>query len=187
MRALSATMTLGLFLTIGVGGAAADSQCMQDAKSARTECKVTCDEDFVIARDLCRNIDPVCATGCRISRDDCRSAVFGALDRCVDGCRTQLTIDRAACPKRGRSRDACLDRAQVRAFVCRDDCREELEVKQGLGACRDEFRACMAGCVVSEPAPTADPTEPPPPPATATPVPTATPKPTITVTPVVPR
>jgi hypothetical protein len=195
MRALSATMTLGLFLTIGVGGAAADSQCMRDAKAARVECKVECDEDFTIARDLCRNIDPVCAAGCRLERDDCRSAVFGALDQCVDGCRVQLDLDRAGCPKRGRNRDHCLDRAQVRAFVCRDECREELQVKNGLGACRDDFRACMAGCVVSEPQPTAVPTAPAPPPATATPVPTetpvptrtATPKPTITVTPVVPR
>lgn len=174
MRALSATMTLGMCLMIGVGGAAADTRCMQDAKEARVECKTSCDDDFVIARDLCRNIDPVCAAGCRMERDACRGAVFGALDRCVDGCRTQLNVDRAACPKRGRDRDRCLDRAQVRAFVCRDDCREELQVRAGLNDCRDAFRGCMAGCVVTDPGPTA-------------PVPTATPKPTVTVTPLVPR
>ncbi len=194
MRALSATMTLGMFLMIGVGGAMADTQCMQDAKEARTECKSSCDEDFVIARDLCRNIDPVCAAGCRMERDDCRGAVLGALDQCVDGCRVQLNVDRAACPKRGRTRDFCMDRAQVRAFICRDECREDLQVRPGLNGCRDDFRACMAGCVVSEAEPTAAPTEAAPV-ATATPVPTetpvptrtATPKPTVTLTPVVPR
>jgi len=194
MRALSATMTLGMFLMIGVGGAAADTQCMQDAKEARVECKTSCDDDFVIARDLCRNIDPVCAAGCREEREDCRGAVFGALDQCVDGCRAQLDRDRAACPKRGRDRDRCLDRAQVRAFVCRDECREELQVRAGLNDCRDVFRGCMAGCVVSDPGPTAVPTEVAPV-ATATPVPTetpvptrtATPRPTVTLTPVVPR
>lgn len=154
MRALSATMTLGLFLTIGVGGAAADSQCMRDAKEARTECKVECDDDFVIARDLCRNIDPECAATCRGEREECRDAIFAALDHCVDGCRVQLNVERAACPRRGRGRDGCLDRAQVRAFVCRDECRGDLQVRPGLNGCRDDFRACMAGCVVtSEPAP----------------------------------
>jgi hypothetical protein len=182
MRALSATLALGFIVTIGVGGATADTQCMQDAKEARTECKTSCDDDFTIARDLCRNIDPVCAAGCREDREDCRGAVFGALDQCVDGCRVQLDLDRAACPRRGRDRDRCLDRAQVRAFVCRDECREELQVRSGLNDCRDAFRGCMAGCVVTDPGPTV-------PVPTETPVPTrtATPKPTVTVTPVVPR
>jgi hypothetical protein len=178
-------MTLGLFLTIGVGGAVADTQCMQDAKDIRTECKASCDEDFVISRDLCRNIDPECAATCRGAHGECRDAIFAALDQCVDGCRVQLNIDRAACPKRGRSRDFCLDRAQVRAFVCRDDCRETLNVRPGLVSCRDDFRSCMTGCVVTVP----EPTEPPPPVATATPVPTrtATPKPQPTLTPSGPR
>jgi hypothetical protein len=151
-------MTLGFLLTVGVGGATADSQCMEDAKAMRAECKAQCDEDFTIARDLCRNVDPECAQGCRGAQSECRAAIFAALDQCVDGCRVQLNLDRAACPRRGRGRDFCLDRAQVRAFVCRDECREDLAVKPALGACRDDFRTCMAGCVVSEPEPEPVPT-----------------------------
>jgi hypothetical protein len=47
MRALSATMTLW---------------DVPDGPQVRTQCKTSCDEDFVIARDLCRNIDPVTCT-----------------------------------------------------------------------------------------------------------------------------
>ena len=47
MRALSATMTLW---------------DVPDGREVRMECKTSCDQDFVIARDLCRNIDPVTRT-----------------------------------------------------------------------------------------------------------------------------
>jgi hypothetical protein len=197
-------MTLGFLLTVGVGGAAADSECVQDAKVQRGQCRTECDENFVIARDLCRNIDPECAAGCRSDQETCRAPIVTALETCVDGCRDRLNAERAACPRRGRGRDFCLDRAQVRAFLCRDDCRESLQVRAGLKACRDAFNGCMAGCgLPPEPAPpvptagrtepppqptpvktevpepTAVPTEPPPPP---TPTRTATPKPQPTVT-----
>ena len=208
MRALSATITLGLFLTVGVGGATAESECVQDAKAQRGECRVQCDDDFVIARDLCRNIDPECAAGCRSDHEACRAPIVAALETCVAGCRDQLNAERAACPRRGRGRDFCLDRAQVRAFLCRDDCRESLQVRAGLKACRDALNGCMAGCGLppepTPPGPTAVrtepppqptpvkteapvPTEPPPPPATPTATRTATPKPEPTLTPVQPR
>lgn len=167
MRALSSTVLLGLFLTVGVGGAAADSECIQDAKEMRGQCRAECDEDFTIARDLCRNIDPECAAGCRTGLDECRAPIVAALESCVDGCRTQLNADRAGCPRRGRGRDFCLDHANVRAFLCRDECRGNLQTSAGLNACRESFRTCMAGCG-QPPEPT--------PVATATPVKTEAPK-----------
>ena len=72
MRALSATITLGLLLTVGVGSAVADSECVQNAKEQRGLCRMDCDEDFVIVRTLCRNIDPECAAGCRVALGACR-------------------------------------------------------------------------------------------------------------------
>ena len=190
----------------------ADSECIQDAKEQRGQCRKECDEDLVIAKDLCRNIDPECAAGCRIEHAACRDGVIAELGTCVDACRVQLNIDRAACPKRGRGRDFCMDRAQVRAFLCRDECRDSLHVRRRLNGCRDDFRTCMRGCGISTeptaappaatptpmkteapvptavrtevPEPTAVPTEPPPPPTATR---TATPKPQPTLTPVVPR
>lgn len=205
MRALGTIGFLGLLLTVGAGRAVADSECMQAAKDQRVECRASCDEDFAIARDLCRNIDPVCAAGCRTDLDECRAPIVAALEQCVDQCRTQLNAERAACPRKGRPRDLCIDRAQVRAFLCRDECREDLQVRAALNACRDAFRTCMNGCgIPPEPTPVATatpvrteapkpteapqatpvPTEPPPPPTATR---TATPKPQPTETPVVPR
>jgi hypothetical protein len=209
MRALGTTLILGLFLTVGVGRAAADSECMQQAKEERGQCRTQCDEDFVVARDLCRNIDPECAAGCRAALDECRAPIVAALESCVDGCRDQLNADRAACPRRGRGHDFCVDRAQVRAFLCRDSCREDLQVRARLNACRDAFQTCMAGCGITPepttappvPTPTAVKTEAPAPTAVKTSVPeptavptevpqptrTATPKPQPTLTPSGPR
>ncbi len=200
MRALGTTILLGLTLVVGVGRATADSECLRDAKAERGECRAECDEDFVIARDICRNIDPVCAAGCRVELEECRASIAAALESCVGGCRAQLNADKAACPKKGRGRDTCIDRAQVRAFLCRDDCREDLQVRASLNRCRQSFRGCMAGCAVPTeppvptpvtteapqptevPQPTVVPTQPPPAPSR-----TATPKPQPTLTPVVPR
>ena len=166
MRALSATITLGLLLTVGVGGAAADSECVQGAKEQRGQCRVACDEDFSIARDLCRNIDPECAAGCRVALGECRAPIVSALESCVDVCRERLSAERAACPRRGRGRDFCVDRAQIRAFLCRDECRDNLQVRAGLNACRQAFSTCMNGCGISvEPTPV--PTQVPPPQPTA--------------------
>ena len=178
MRALSATLTLGLLLTVGVGGAVADSECVQDAKEVRGQCRMDCDDEFVITRDICRNIDPECAAGCRVAKNECRDAVATALENCFGGCRAQLDSDRAACPRRGRGRDFCMDRAQIRAFLCKDECRETLRVRAALNACQATFRTCMSGCGLSgaEPAPT-----PPPPAATPTPVRTTAPQPTATI------
>jgi hypothetical protein len=211
MKALKTTWILGMLLTVGVGRAVADSECMQAAKDQRQECRTSCDEDFSIARDLCRNIDPECAAGCRVDLDGCRAPIVAALEQCVDQCRVQLNADRAACPRRGRARDLCVDHAQVRAFLCRDECRQGLQVRDALNACRQAFGTCMNGCGISpEPTPVAtatavkteapaptpvkteapqptdvpQPTEPPPPPTATR---TATPKPQPTQTPVGPR
>ena len=200
MRTIGVTMMLGILLAIGGGTASADSECVRDAKATRGECRAACDEDFVIARDLCRNIDPECAAGCRVALAECRAPIVTALEQCVDACRDQLNADRATCPKRGRGRDFCIDRANIRAFLCRDECRDELQVHQGLKACRHSFDACMQGCGEPTPAPpaptaaktevpqpTAQPTEAPQPTGTPRPTRTATPQPEPTLTPVVPR
>lgn len=196
MRSLGATLTLGFFVTVGVGGAAAGvaSECVDEAKELRQLCRMDCDQEYVLTRDVCRNVDPECAAGCRAAKAECRDAIAGALESCFAGCRTQLQLDRAACPRRGRGRDFCVDRAQVRAFMCKDECRETLRVRASLDACHATFRSCMAGCglppapepTVTAPTapPTAVPTAPPPAPTVA---PTAMPAPEPTETPLVPR
>ncbi len=184
---LTLALTLGLLVAIGARRAAAVSECMQDAKAQRGECYAACDEDFTIARDICRNIDPVCAAGCRTELGNCRAPIITALESCVDACRAQLETERAACPRKGRARGFCIDRAQIRAFLCRDECRADLQVRSGLNACRAAYRTCMNGCgIPTEPTPVATPAPQPtePPPAATR---TAPPQPGPTLTPVVPR
>ena len=213
MRTLGATIVLGFVLTPGVVAAGGgDSPCVQDAKQQRAQCRMACDDDFVVMRDVCRNIDPECAAGCRAAKAACRDPILTALAACVDDCERQANGDRAGCPRRGRGRDFCVQQAQLHDFLCRDQCRETLHVRAGLDECRATFATCMSGCglpgeptpastatpVKTEhpPEPTAQPTEPPqptaaatehPPERTATPVGTSTPQPEPTATQLVPR
>ncbi len=146
MRALGTVLSFALVLMIGVGRAAADSQCIQDAKAQRGECRTQCDEDFVVARDLCSNVDPECAAACRVTLEQCRAPIVAVLQSCLEACTTQQNADRTGCPSRGRGRGFCMDHAEVRAFLCADDCRADPQVHDGLAACRDAFRTCMDGC-----------------------------------------
>ena len=111
-----------------------------------------------------------------------------------------MNTERATCPRRGRGRDFCMDRANIRAFLCRDECRDSLHVQEALQACRQKLTVCMNGCgIPSEPTPAPPgptvtkteapppPTEPPQPTEPPRPTRTATPKPDPTLTPVVPR
>ena len=190
MRAVSATIALGFILTAGVAGAGNDSQCVQDAKEQRGQCRMACDDDFVVMRDVCRNIDPECAAGCRAAKAACRDPILTALASCVDQCEQQAQTDRASCPRRGRGRDFCVQQAQLRDFLCRDQCRETLHVHAGLDECRSTFSTCMSGCGLPgepTPVPTASPvrTEHPPEPTvvpTEPPHPTEQPHPTVVAT-----
>jgi hypothetical protein len=74
-----------------------------------------------------------------------------ALEACVDGCRARLQVDKGSCPPVGDpGRDACVDAAQIQAFICRDDCREawrnDPATVAGLANCREIFRGCVAAC-----------------------------------------
>jgi len=213
MRALGTTILVGFVLTAGTAVAGGgDSSCVQDAKQQRAQCRMACDDDFVVMRDVCRNIDPECAAGCRAAKAACRTPILTALAACVDDCEHQAEADRASCPRRGRGRDFCLEQAQLHDFLCRDQCRETLHVRAGLDECRKTFAACMSGCglpaeptpvptataIKTEhpPQPTVAPTEPAhptaaatehPPERTATPVKTSTPQPEPTQTMLMPR
>jgi hypothetical protein len=142
-------MRLGLAIAAAcVAGvaAAADLECAADARTEVRECKRTCTTQFREAKDLCRNIDPVCGTACRDQRKACAQPFLDIRAACYSGCKQELVRDKAACPAEEPARDACVDAAQVAAFVCRDVCRENQQVEDGLRACRQQFRDCLAAC-----------------------------------------
>jgi hypothetical protein len=150
--------TLGLVLAAALVAAGAlpaaasvDPQCILDAQARRKACHAECRNDYFEAKDLCRNVDPVCGANCRQQRTDCLAPLLASLDACLDDCQADLETAKGLCPPPGDpGRDACIDAAQVAAFICRDDCRERWRadpvVQLGRQFCREQFRACMRGC-----------------------------------------
>lgn len=128
-----------------------DPQCILRAQSARKGCKVECNDNYFTDVALCRNVDPACFDRCRQQRTDCLAPLLASLNACTDHCNDQLQMDKDQCPPPGDpNRDACVDAAQVKAFVCRDDCREQWRadpnVQTGLHFCRNQFRRCVQVC-----------------------------------------
>jgi hypothetical protein len=127
---------------------ACDPTCLSEAKGALKECIAGCKEDFQTEKDSCRNIDHVCAEGCREAYDTCIEEPLTDLANCKVPCNTTLATAVVNCRSmygRGtHDRDTCIDQAQVLAFTCKDACREVANPL--LKTCRDAFKACIIGC-----------------------------------------
>lgn len=154
MRAsLSSSFVGALLIAAGLTSAAwADSsslsQCKDDAKQENKACRDACQEAYQVSKDMCRNISHDCAETCRAARSTCVTPPLDALDACKQGCETQFDADKEPCKlldKGSAERDACVDAAQVKAFQCRDTCRENLD-HAALKQCYKQFRACLTAC-----------------------------------------
>ena len=125
------------------------AQCVLDAKGQKQLCTSTCQDNFTLAKDLCRNVDHDCADACRAGRDVCVAPIYAALQSCLDGCNGTLDAVKAGCRAQFAEgtpeRDQCIDAAQLTAYSCRDLCREQLD-RDGLKACKEIFRACIFAC-----------------------------------------
>lgn len=136
---------------------ACDPDCLAPVKTAFKGCIADCKEAFQEAKDSCRNIDHACAEGCREDYDTCVMPPLTRLADCKAPCNTILAEAVAKCradyPKGTDLRDKCIDLAQVFAFQCKDECREE--VNPALKVCRDNFKACMITCKNPPPTPPA--------------------------------
>ena len=127
---------------------ASTQQCKDDAKQEFQACKATCQESYQVAKDMCRNVSHDCAEGCRATRDTCVAPPLDALDACKQACQTQFEADKEPCTqleKGSAERDACIDAAQVKAFQCRDTCRENAD-HATLSQCYKQFRNCIRAC-----------------------------------------
>ncbi len=130
-------------------------QCRSDAKVAFEAAKAVCVEDFQIAKDACLNRDHECVEQCRAVRQDCKGPILDALEQAKDACRATRDLEVANCRNLYADgtpeRDACIDQAQVVAFICRDDAHEV--ARPQLQICRQAFRTCVQACPVPPPAP----------------------------------
>jgi hypothetical protein len=131
----------------GIAAAASDPVCLAEARANAKACRTACAETFQTDRDACRNVDHDCAEACRAGRARCTEPFDAIVEACLGDCRTALQAAKAACPAApDPTRDACLDAAQLQAFTCRDTCRENQSVRDGIRNCRASFRACMRRC-----------------------------------------
>lgn len=138
-----------------VGAIMPNPQCVKDARAEMRQCKATCQDDFVAAKDLCRNVDHACADACRAGREVCVAGPLGALAACKDSCNATRDSAVSSCRQQfgqnGQTPDPaqldqCIDAAQTAAFQCRDTCRENLD-RGALKLCRQIFRACIHVCL----------------------------------------
>lgn len=131
------------FLTASVGIA---GECTTAARLENKVCKADCREDLQVSKDACLNRDHDCVEACRAGREDCREAT--GFDDEIDACNNTRDSEVQTCknlyPPHTPDRDTCIDNAQVKAFQCRDQVREDNRL--ALRACRKGFRACSRAC-----------------------------------------
>ncbi len=132
----------------GAGPVESPAVCLRNAKDAYTACLAECREDYQIAKDACRNRDHECVEACRVQRHDCRAPIRAQLEADIAACNATRDAAIQTCrdqnPPDSPELDACIDQAQVVAFQCRDQAREN--AKPGFAACRADFRACVQAC-----------------------------------------
>jgi hypothetical protein len=150
-RTLLGTAALALLLA---APAVRANPCIDGAVAEYRDCKSDCREAFQVAKDACLNRDHVCVEACRAGREDCVDATgFEAdLDACAAAREVAVGNCRDLYPA-GDARDQCIDNAQLDAFKCRDQAREQNADE--LAACRAGFKGCADDC------PPADPSDPP--------------------------
>ena len=155
MRTSNLIITFAVASLVGAGylADASANECVDNARDQKRACKATCIDDFHTAKFVCRGINPACGNPCLAGKEVCIESVRASLESCIDGCRADLAQDKIDCgaPCDGDLVcDACVDQAQVDAFICRDNCREAFNhdpVKQEeLALCKTTFRACIRAC-----------------------------------------
>jgi hypothetical protein len=126
-------------------------QCRRDAKATYKTCKTTVREDFQFQKDACKNRDHACVEQCRADRDACREPVESQLEASNDQCGAQrdgaVQNCRALYEDGTPEQDVCIDNAQVAAFQCRDEARED--ARPGFDGCNLGFRSCAEACPLS--------------------------------------
>jgi hypothetical protein len=141
----------GLAILLPAAVSLARNACVADAAAEHKECKADCKEDYQAAKDACLDRDHDCVEVCRAHRSECREAT--GIDAAISACNATLYDARKTCRDTYAAgtpeRDACIDQAQVVAFVCRDTAREQ--AKPLLKQCRKDFRACARTCARNDP------------------------------------
>lgn len=153
----SHAIVLTAFLVLGVSAVMAQTTsartCVAAAREELQSCSSECINDFRNERFVCRNVEPGCGRECLGRREGCIETAGEPLAECLGVCQATLAGAKATCVSTCQGDqtclDPCIDTAQVDAFTCRDDCREEFRAGGGPAAievCRATFRECVKTC-----------------------------------------
>jgi len=123
-------------------------KCRDSAVGAFIADRKACIEDFQQAIDACRNKDHGCVEICRGNRDTCSQPFQQALDATIAACNatrdTEIQNCRNLYPSGSQALATCIENAQVAAFECRDQAREDQ--RPNFDSCRALFRSCLQQC-----------------------------------------
>jgi hypothetical protein len=164
------TAALLVAATVGTAGIASAhnndpnspvGQCIQDAVQTKQSCMQVCRDDFQASVDTCRNVNHTCAEQARQDRQTCVQGVLTSLQQCIaQNCATPQPAPQGATGhwegQGGDGQGECNgDDDGFDNFQCREQCRQSVDVLDGLKACRDAFRTAIAQCALPTPTPSA--------------------------------
>src|SRR5262249_55965221 len=72
-------------------------ECLRDAKSTFTDCKVSCKSDLLEGRSSWANVSTGCFLACRDGKLECINDVEQPLNDCIATCNGPLDAGRASC------------------------------------------------------------------------------------------
>jgi len=152
-HALVLTMLLTVLASAAVAQTTSGAACILQAREELHSCHAECINDFRNERFVCRNVEPGCGRECLGRREGCVETASEPLVECLGSCQTTLIEAKATCAQSCNADqsclDTCIDTAQVDAFTCRDNCREDFRANGGPAAidvCRATFRECVRAC-----------------------------------------
>ena len=144
----SAVAAIGLILCAAPARAIDPAkQCRKDARNDRHDCIAVCQDNYQAAAALCGT---PCVQQCGVDRKACRGPVDDQLRADIKACNTALSDAVRLCRQQEQAdpdnfdKDACIDAAQITAFICRDDAREAAFPAMNL--CRETYHACVRAC-----------------------------------------
>ena len=144
---VSVIAAIGVFLCTAPAGALDPArQCRKDARKDRSDCLGVCRDNYQAAILLCGT---PCVRACEIARKACKGPIQDTLTAAIKACNDTRTAAIKSC-RAQRAADpafdlgACIDAAQIAAFICRDDARET--AFPALNTCRENYQVCIRAC-----------------------------------------
>lgn len=163
--ALSIGATLLIVLPTAIAEPSAGQlkkMCINEAQATKKVCVNACNTTHKEAVGLCTSIAPACRVACVKAHKECVKPFNNELRACNDACKPALEEKRTACKttcecgskcNKNECFRECVKPALVEDFSCRRTCRDSwllnTGIQDGLAACAETRRTCVAACKVT--------------------------------------